>query len=116
MILKNTLTEEGKSELNKIKEIEKTIHRKSLASRTNEYIYNFQNFRTINTFERDINKVTITLKEGDKDQSDLLVELLNFRKQVKTENNRKKMLLKTYIIFLKVEKDFLMLLIARYFQ
>ena len=56
---------------------------------------------------------TITLKEADNDQSDLLVAILNFRKQV---YNIKKMFLKPHIIFLKVEKEFLMLLIAKYFQ
>ena len=48
---------------------------------------------------------TITLKEADKDQSNLLVEILNSRKQLKPKNE--KMFLKTYIILLKVEKDFL---------
>ena len=48
----------------------------------NEYKYNFQNFRTINTFGRDIQNGTITLKEADKDQSDSLVEILNFRRQL----------------------------------
>ena len=59
----------------KIKETEdgeKWYHRK------NEYTYNFQNFRTVNTFGRDIYSGTITLKEANEDQSDLLVEILNF--------------------------------------
>ena len=48
---------------------------------------------------------TITLKEAHKDQSNLLVEILNSKKQVKPKIE--KMFLKTYIILLKVEKDFL---------
>ena len=56
--------------------------------RTNEYTYN--HFQTINTFGRDICNGIITLKEADKDQSDLLVEIMNFRKQVKLKNTDKK--------------------------
>ena len=61
--------------------------------KTNEYTYNFQ---------------------SDEDQSSLLVEIVKFRKQVKPKNPEKKsvkkMFLETYIIFWKVEKEFLMLL------
>ena len=45
----------------------------------NKYTYNFQNFRTISTFAG-----------ADNDQSELLVEILNFRKQVKLKNPQKK--------------------------
>ena len=37
--------------------------------------HSFKNFRSINTFGRDIYNGTITLKEADKDQSSLLVKL-----------------------------------------
>ena len=43
-IPENTLREEAKNELNKIKEIEKTIDRENLYYKTNKYTYNFQNF------------------------------------------------------------------------
>ena len=68
----------------------KTVDRENLFQKSNEYTYNFQNFRTENTFARDINNCTITLKEADNHQSDLLVEILNFRKQVKPINPEKK--------------------------
>ena len=90
MIPENTLTEEAKNELNEIREIEKTLDRENLFYRMNEYKYNFQNFRTINTFGRDIYNGTITLKQADKDQSDLLVEILNFRRQLKPKKYREK--------------------------
>ena len=90
MIPENTLTEEAKNELNEIREIEKTVDRENLFYRMNEYKYNFQNFRTINTFGRDIYNGTITLKQADKDQSDLLVEILNFRRQLKPKKYREK--------------------------
>ena len=44
------------------------------------------NFRTINTFDRDIYNGTISLKEGDKDQSSLLVEIINFNSNIKPQN------------------------------
>ena len=37
-----------------------------------------------------IHIITITLKEADKFQSDLLVEILNFRKQVESKNPENK--------------------------
>ena len=42
----NTLTKEGKNELNKIKKIEKKVDRENLVYRTNKYTHSFQNFRT----------------------------------------------------------------------
>ena len=65
------------------------VERKNWYYKTNEYTYHFQNFRTINTFSRDIYDGTVTLKEADKDQSDLLLQILNFRKQVKANNSGK---------------------------
>ena len=69
MIPENTLSEEAKNEHNKIKEREKTVERENLVYITKEYTYNFKNFRTINTFGRDIYNGTITLKEADKSQN-----------------------------------------------
>ena len=118
-ILENTLTKEVKNEFNKFKELEKMVHRENLVYITNEYTYSFENFRKISTFGRDIYNGKITLKEANKDQSDLLVEILNFRKEVKPrcleKNNRKKMFLKTCTVFLKLEKEFLTFLKAKYF-
>ena len=37
--------------------------------------------QTIDTFGRDIYNDKITLKEANEDESDLLVEILNFRKK-----------------------------------
>ena len=57
------------------------IDRENLVYRTNEYTYSFQNFRTINTFGRDVYNGKLTLKEADEDQSNLLVEIMNFKKE-----------------------------------
>ena len=73
----------------KLKKKKRKRERENLYYRTNGYTYNFQNFQTINTFGRDTYNGTITLKVSYKDQSDLLVEILNFRKQVKPKNPEK---------------------------
>ena len=70
--------DEAKKELDKIKEIEKTIDREKLVYRASEYTYNFRNFQTIKTFGRDSYEGEITLKEADEDQSNLLNEIRNF--------------------------------------
>ena len=89
MIPENTLTEKAKNVLNIIKQIEKTVDRENLVYRTNEYKYSFKTFRTITTFGRDNYNSTITLKEVDKDQSSLLVEIMKFKSKMKPRNPEK---------------------------
>ena len=86
----DTLTEEAKTEINKIKEIEKMIDRGKLLYRANEYTYDFRHFQATSTFGREICNGTIILKEADNHQSDLLVKILNFRKQINLKNKNKK--------------------------
>ena len=112
MIEKITLTEEARNEHNKIKEMGKTVDREDLVYRRNEYTYSFKNFRAINTLSREIYNGTITLKEADKDQSSLLVEIINFKRNIKPWNQEKKNILEKKI-FLRtcmhsfmVEKEF----------
>ena len=76
-----TLGEEAKDELNKVKEIEKI--------EMNIHILFEQNFRTVSTYGKDIYSGAITLEKADKDQSHLLVEILNFKKQAKPQNSEK---------------------------
>ena len=89
MISENTLSEESKNELDKIRGIEKTGDGENFIYRANEYTYSFKDFQTISFFVRDIYNGTITLKEADKDQSDLLVEVFNFKKNIKPQNPEK---------------------------
>ena len=58
--------------------------------RTNKYTFNFPNFPTTNTFGRDIYTGKITTKEADEDQSNILVEILNFKKKAKPKSPKKK--------------------------
>ena len=121
MIPKNALNnDEAKKELDKIKEIEKNVDREKFIYETNEYTYSFKNFQTIKTFGRDIYEFKTTIEEADKHQTDLLVKIMNFRKNTKSrsqeKNEKKKLFLKTCIIFLRAEKKFMTLLKAKYFR
>ena len=71
---------EVKKELDKIKEIGKSVDREKLTYKTNEYTFSFENFQTIKTFGRDIYEGKITIKEADEYQKDLLAEIMSFRK------------------------------------
>ena len=66
MISKNALNnDEGKKELDEIKEIEKNVDREKLIYEPDEYTYSFKNFQIIKTFGRDIYQGEITIKEAD---------------------------------------------------
>ena len=121
VIPKNALNDnEGKKDLDKIKEIEKNVDREKLIYVTNEYTYSFKNFQTIRTFGRDVYEGKITIKEADEYQTYLLTEITNFKKNSKPrcqeKNKKKKLFLKTCIILLRVEKKFLLLSKVKYFR
>ena len=91
MIPKSALNnDEAKKKLDKIKETEKTIDKEKLVYRTSEYTYNFRNFRTIRTFDRDIYEGKITLEDAYEDQSNLLNSIRDFRDKTRPQNDKKK--------------------------
>ena len=121
MIPKNALNnDDAKKELDKIKEIENNVDREKLIYETDEYTHSFKNFQTTKTFGRHIYEGKITIKEADEYQADLLNEIMIFRKNTKPrsqeKNEKRKFFFKTCIIFLRVEKKFLILLKAKYFR
>ena len=90
-IPKNTPnTDEAEKELHKIKEIEKNIDREKLVYKTNQCTNSFENFGTIKTFGRDIDERKITIQEADEHHKDLLVEIMNFKKNKKSSSPEKK--------------------------
>ena len=120
VIPKNALNnDEAKKELDKIKEIEKNVDREKLIYEINEYTYIFKNFQTIKTFDRDIYEGKITFEKANEYQTNLLAEIINFKKHTKPrsqeKNKEKKLFFKICIVFLKLEKKFLMLLKAKNF-
>ena len=91
VIPKNALNnDEAKKDLDETKEIEKNKGREKLVYEANEYTYSFKNFQTIKTFGRDIYEGNITLEKANKYQSDLLVEIMNFREKTKPQSPEKK--------------------------
>ena len=84
------INDEGKKELDKIKEIEKNKGGEKLIYKTSEYTYSFKNFQTIKTFGRDIYEGKITIRETDEYQDNLLTEIMSFRKYTKTKSQEKK--------------------------
>ena len=81
---------EGKKELDKIKEKEKNLDREKLIYETNEYTYSFKNFKTIKTFGWDIYEGKITIEEANEYQTDLLAEIMKFRANVKPRSQEEK--------------------------
>ena len=91
VIPKNALNnDEAKKEPDKIKEIEKNVDREKLIYETNDYIYSFRNFKTIKTFGRDIYEGKITLEKANEYQTDLLAEIIDFKKNTKARSQEKK--------------------------
>ena len=96
MIPENAISEETKNELNKIHETENMVDRGNSYYRTNKYTFNFSNFPTTNIFCRDIYTGKITTKEADKSQSNILVDILNFKKKAKLKSPKKKQTKRRY--------------------
>ena len=91
MIRKNGLSnDEDKKELDKIKEIEKNVDREKLVYETSEYKYRFKNFQTIKSFGRDIYEGKITIEEVDEYQVNLLIVIMNVKKNTKPRSQKKK--------------------------
>ena len=91
MIRKNGLSnDEDKKELDKIKEIEKNVDREKLVYKTSEYKYRFKNFQTIKSFGRDIYEGKITIEEVDEYQVNLLIVIMNVKKNTKPRSQEKK--------------------------
>ena len=64
MISENTLPKEAeKKTLMKLNKILKMVDRENWVYRTNEYTYSFKKFWTINTIDKDIYHLTITIKK-----------------------------------------------------
>ena len=70
--------DDSSKDLNKIKEIEKSIDRGKLFSKTDKHAFVFRRFNTIRTFSEDIYSGKITLEEANESQSDLLDEIKKF--------------------------------------
>ena len=82
VIPKSVFVNDGaKKELDKIKEIEKNADREKLSYETDEHIYSFKNFQTMQTFGRDIYNGEITLQEVENQPRKLINEMFETKSQ-----------------------------------
>ena len=79
-----------KKNLIKLKKQKKNKDREKLIYEINEYTYSFRNFQTITTLGRDIYEGKITIEEVNEYQTDLLAEIMNFRKNTKSKSEEQK--------------------------
>ena len=101
-IPKNALNnDEAKKELNKIKEIEKNVDREKLIYETNDYSYSFKNFRKIKTFGRYTYVGKIMLEKANEYQTDILTEIMNFKKNTKPRSEEKKQEKEIFLVSIK---------------
>ena len=100
-------TNEIKNEIDEIKKWEEKIKRKDLIYKANKYKYDFQSYETIRSFGESIYTGKINTDESEMDQSNLLKNSAEFRERSRPKptegKNFKKILLKVYILFMKVE-------------
>ena len=73
--LKNS---EIRNELNEIKKLEERIDRNDLKYETNKYVYNFQQFETIRSWDDSIFSEKISISQAEEDQSSLLKNIVEF--------------------------------------
>ena len=79
-----------RNSLIKLKKQKKKGDRRKLVYETNECTYSFKNFETRKTFGQDIYEGKISLEETDEYQKDLLVKIMNFKKNTKPRSQEKK--------------------------
>ena len=84
------LNKEAKNEIEEIQKMKKILKREDLLYQRDKYVYNFQQFETIRSFAKTIFAGKITLDNADKDQSDLLNDFIDFKKETKLRNTEKK--------------------------
>ena len=68
---------------------QKKMQADKLIYETNDYTYSFRNFQTIKTFGRDIYEGKITLEKANEYQTDLLAEIIDFKKNAKKKSRKK---------------------------
>ena len=99
--------------------MEKILKGEGLVYEPDKYVNNFRQFESIISFAKNVFSRKISLDDTDKDQSDLSNKFIGFNKITRTrdiEKRKLKILLKTQMHLIKVEKWFPMLLKVEYFH
>ena len=126
MFSNDFLSEKTISEVNKIKEIEQKINGNDLIYKTGNKKkgkkYDFQKFKTIRSFGRDIYSINLSLDDALEEKvnlSDEIISLQKFKKYMKPKTQEKKeqksVTFNNAIRPLKEDKNFLMVLKVKYF-
>ena len=79
-------TSEVQDEIVEIKKWEEKIKQKDLKYKTNKYVYEFQQFESIRYFGNSIYTGTINIDEAERDQSNLLENMVEFSNKSKQKN------------------------------
>ena len=100
-------TIEIKNEIYEIKKWEEKIKWKDLKYKTKNYTYDFQQYQTIRSFGESIYSGKINIDEAEMDQSSLLKYLVGFKNKSRPRTiegkDKKKILMKVHMIFMKAE-------------
>ena len=104
---------EIKNEINKIKEYEKKVNKNNMINYWSKELFDFKTFKTIRYFAENLYSGKITINKDNKEQADLIENILNFNnkarpknKDDKKNNNNKRNVLNTVIqqkMFMRVE-------------
>ena len=104
---KDMRTIEIKNEIYEIKKWEEKIKWKDLKYKTKNYTYDFQQYQTIRSFGESIYSGKINIDEAEMDQSSLLKNLVGFKNKSRPRTiegkDKKKILMKVHMIFMKAE-------------
>lgn len=90
IILKDQLYEKAKIQIEKIKEIRETVNGEDSFFENKKDIYNFQQIDITRSFFQSIFSGKSTLNTANPDQSNLVVQLIKFKKQAKSVLEQKK--------------------------
>ena len=112
IILKDQLNEKAKIQIEKIKEIRKTVNGEDSFFENKKDIYNFQQIDITRSFFQSIFSGKTTLNTANPDQINLVVQFIKFKKQAKSvleqkkkhthTQKKKKHTFKIYICFFRV--------------
>ena len=90
IILKDQLYEKAKIQIEKIKEIRETVNGEDSFFENKKDIYNFQQIDITRSFFQSIFSGKSTWNTANPDQSNLVVQLIKFKKQAKSVLEQKK--------------------------
>ena len=111
--------DEAKKELDKIKEMEENVGREKVIYEKNEYTYSFKIFETIKHLLEIFMRAKLLLKKLMNVKLIYLPKSLILKNtrndEVKKKKQEKEIVLQNLYNFLRVEKEFLTLLKAKYF-